>query len=159
MKMKQQQQQKQVISSMMQIGLSVLALALVAHSVAAVITVQIGGVSRLNSLTRNRERYSCFWDCDLVGCQIARDDDECAYDCEKICRLRYDYSATGRSGANSEQTPASGADSELAPKSSPVAGDASGKSSDNLADNELPAELTGGKCSLQSTLINRRARV
>lgn len=59
----------------------------------AVITVQIGGASRLSTLNRQRDRYSCFWDCDLVGCQIARDDDECAYDCEKICRVKYDYSA------------------------------------------------------------------
>lgn len=90
--------------------MATLALALLTESAMAVITVQIGGATRLGSSVRSRERYHCFWDCDLVGCQLTRDDDECAYDCEKICRPKYDYS--GRSDAAGAQ------ESELKPKSS-----------------------------------------
>lgn len=114
----------------------------------AVITVQIGGATRLSSLSRNRDRYNCYWDCDLVGCQIARDDDECAYDCEKICRIRYDY--VGRSGQSGAAGAASGSsaqlagatgrgDEQLGPKSGapePVAA---------VEGEQLPAELLGGK--------------
>jgi len=119
------------------IARSLLALTLLCLSLEvamAVITVQIGGATRLGSLTRQRDRYNCYWDCDLVGCQIARDDDECAYDCEKICRIRYDYA--GRSGS-----PAAPAD-QLAPKSAahPEASDAQPAS-----DEQLPTELLGGK--------------
>lgn len=76
---------------------AVVALAVVIESSLASITVQIGGASRLNSLNRQRERYQCKWDCDLVGCQITHDDDECDYECNKVCRVTYDYAATGRS--------------------------------------------------------------
>lgn len=95
--------------------LVIVASALAFESALAVITVNIGGATRLNSLSRQRERYNCYWDCDLVGCQIARDDDECAYDCEKICRVRYDYAATGRSGSEL------GAKSALAADAKPAA--------------------------------------
>ena len=99
----------------------------------AVITVQIGGANRLSSLSRSRDRYRCYWDCDLVGCQIAREDDECAYDCEKICRVKYDY--MGRSGSDPTGAPQSGAE-QLGPKSgAPEAAPATG------AD-----ELLGGEC-------------
>lgn len=106
------------------------------QSVSCVITVQIGGATRLNSLSRQRERYNCYWDCDLVGCQIARDDDECAYDCEKICRVRYDYAATGRSQLGGEK---------LEPKSS--SSDSSVKPANLNATSEADAapELAGGK--------------
>lgn len=135
--------------------LSVVVAALCAQSVLAVITVQIGGATRLNSLSRQRERYNCYWDCDLVGCQIARDDDECAYDCEKICRIRYDYTATGRSSANGSSGSQDGASSEaLQPKSAVIesvnkpasieAGAAKINGAEN-ADNEIAPELMGGK--------------
>lgn len=129
--------------------LSVVVAALCAQSVLAVITVQIGGATRLNSLSRNRERYNCYWDCDLVGCQIARDDDECAYDCEKICRIRYDYSATGRSGVNNGAAPKNDQSSSegLQPKSSAPLEANSKQTVDgaNVADNEIAPELMGGK--------------
>lgn len=116
----------------------VVLVALAAQSVFAVITVQIGGATRLNSLSRQRDRYNCYWDCDLVGCQIARDDDECAYDCEKICRVRYDY--TGRSGASNGDSVESG----LKPKSAgePAKAEQPAASGDN--SESLP-ELVGGK--------------
>lgn len=120
-----------------------LTLALAVECSLAVITVQIGGATRLSSLSRQRDRYSCYWDCDLVGCQIARDDDECAYDCEKICRVKYDYAA--RSGA----ADTSGADS-LAPKSN-LEQLLNGKSSAAPAESgpvagaEQAPELVGGK--------------
>lgn len=124
-----QQQDKLII-------LILLAMALAIESVSGVITVQIGGATRLTSLSRQRDRYNCYWDCDLVGCQIARDDDECAYDCEKICRVRYDYATVGRSGS------AAAANSDLKPKSG-----ASVPEDSKLADNELPTELLGGESS------------
>ena len=104
-----------------------IALFLAIESSYAVITVQIGGATRLTSPTRSR--YHCYWDCDLVGCQLTRDDDECAYDCEKICRPRYDY--LGRSGAEqgasglekaaaTAGTAAGSAERELKPKSASV---------------------------------------
>lgn len=112
-----------------------IALALAVESVSGVITVQIGGATRLTTLSRSRDRYNCYWDCDLVGCQIARDDDECAYDCEKICRIKYDYATVGRSG--------SGANSDLKPKS--------GAPENALAESKeaelLPTELLGGELS------------
>jgi hypothetical protein len=111
------------------VGLVAMALAI--ESAAAVITVQIGGATRLTSLSRSRDRYNCYWDCDLVGCQIARDDDECAYDCEKICRIRYDYATVGRSGGSQ-----AAANSELKPKS--------GAATENEQE-PLPAELIGGE--------------
>lgn len=127
-----------------------MALLLAVQSATAIITVQIGGATRLNSLSRQRERYSCYWDCGLVSCKFLDDDDDtCAYDCEKICRVRYDYA--GRSGTNSNApTQASGAtgvqvasgasaSTELRPKSgagSPVAGGAAAID---------PSELVGGK--------------
>lgn len=120
-----------------------LALAAALESVSAVITVQIGGATRLNSLSRQRERYSCYWDCDLVGCQIARDDDECAYDCEKICRVKYDYAAA-RSGA------AAGSPAPVEPKSDTLSGK-SAASEPASAENDIAApspsssELVGGK--------------
>lgn len=118
---------------------SLLVLLVTIQVVSCVITVQIGGATRLNSLSRQRDRYSCYWDCDLVGCQIARDDDECAYDCEKICRVKYDYAAAGRSGqgALSELKPKSGAPVEQ-PNEPAVAGDES--------------ELLGGKLRRPTTL-------
>lgn len=138
--------------------LSVIVAALCAQSVLAVITVQIGGATRLNSLSRQRERerYNCYWDCDLVGCQIARDDDECAYDCEKICRIRYDYTASGRSGviggASSSSPSVSGASSieGLQPKSSVIESvnkpeQGARVVGENVADNEIAPELMGGK--------------
>lgn len=136
-------------SSLALAGLLLVALA--AQSVFAVITVQIGGATRLNSLSRQRDRYSCYWDCDLVGCQIARDDDECAYDCEKICRVRYDY--TGRSGALN----AGAAESELKPKSAgepakPAEQPASGDNS------EILPELVGGKYHHYNQQQRRRHR-
>lgn len=129
-----------------------MALLLAVQSATAIITVQIGGATRLNSLSRQRERYSCYWDCGLVSCKFLDDDDDtCAYDCEKICRVRYDYA--GRSGSNSNApAQASGASAagiqvasgasastELRPKSgasSPVAGGAAAID---------PSELVGGK--------------
>lgn len=132
----QRQQCKVII-----VGLFAIALAI--ETVAGVITVQIGGATRLTSLSRQRDRYNCYWDCDLVGCQIARDDDECAYDCEKICRVRYDYAAVGRSG-----TQQASANSDLKPKSgAPLADETKlqdvGGSSGN--EQQLPMELLGGK--------------
>lgn len=120
--------------------LGAMALLVAIQVASAVITVQIGGATRLSSLNRQRERYSCYWDCDLVGCQIARDDDECAYDCEKICRLRYDYA--GRS-SNIELKPKSG-EQLLSGKSadSPVG------ANEGEQSNEIPAELLGGKFGL-----------
>lgn len=126
----------------MMILMGLVSMALAVELGQAVITVQIGGASRLSSLTRQRDRYNCYWDCDLVGCQIARDDDECAYDCEKICRIRYDYA--GRSGG---QTAAAAAADQLGPKSgAPVA---------QGAEEQLPAELLGGKYSADATAINQ----
>lgn len=66
--------------------------------VSCIITVNIGGANRLTSLDRQQNRYNCYWDCDLVGCQISSDDDECAYDCEKICRPRYDWARSSSQG-------------------------------------------------------------
>lgn len=144
-----------------QLVFGALALIVAINSVAAVITVQIGGSSRLTSLSRSRDRYNCYWDCDLVGCQIARDDDECAYDCEKICRVRYDYA--GRSGAaGSEMKPKAGA------SASPLADSLTGKSgsaaavgpqvqasgSEPTAINDigdLASELAGGKLKVLLT--------
>lgn len=91
-------------SALVSIGV---AIALSLACVSCIITVNIGGANRLTSLDRQRDRYNCYWDCDLVGCQISSDDDECAYDCEKICRPRYDWarsssqqdSLTEKSGA------------------------------------------------------------
>lgn len=121
-----------------------LALAVAVESVSGVITVQIGGATRLNSLSRQRERerYSCYWDCDLVGCQIARDDDECAYDCEKICRVRYDYaSAAGRTGASASAEPTAKADATLSGKSAAAVG-----SGENIvSENDINSELIGGE--------------
>lgn len=133
--------QQQQLSSVL---LASLALAVAVQSVAGVITVQIGGANRLTTLNRNRERYSCYWDCDLVGCQIAHDDDECAYDCEKICRVRYDYAA-GRSDA-----PASsgGSSDELKPKSGALdslVAKLEAKSAEAGSDKEVSPELLGGK--------------
>lgn len=98
-----------------QLLLITLVLALITESTLAVITVQIGGATRLGTSVRSRERYSCYWDCDLVGCQLTREDDECAYDCEKICRAKYDYS--GRSDSGLPAKAAAALDSELKPKS------------------------------------------
>lgn len=109
--------------------LCLFALAMAIESVAGVITVQIGGATRLSSLSRQRDRYNCYWDCDLVGCQIARDDDECAYDCEKICRVRYDYAAVGRSGG--------AAGSDLKPKSDASTADEPAPASGAEQQNEL----------------------
>lgn len=95
--------------------LGALAIAITMESTMAVITVQIGGATRLTNSVRSRDRYHCFWDCDLVGCRLTRDDDECAYDCEKICKPKYDYS--GRSDAEAGAAVAI-QDSELKPKSS-----------------------------------------
>lgn len=117
------------------IGLVALALAI--ESVSGVITVQIGGATRLTSLSRSRDRYNCYWDCDLVGCQIARDDDECAYDCEKICRIRYDYATVGRSGSAQ-----AAANSDLKPKSDAVP---AAVNDVKEADSKLPAEILGGE--------------
>ena len=122
--------------------IGLIAMVLAVETVSGVITVQIGGATRLTSLSRQRDRYNCYWDCDLVGCQIARDDDECAYDCEKICRVRYDYAAVGRSGTETD------ASSDLRPKSADIgpekaqeAGAAGTGSGDQLPMNEL----VGGK--------------
>lgn len=138
--------QLQTVSKSSFVLAGVVLLAVAAQSVLAVITVQIGGATRLNSLSRQRDRYNCYWDCDLVGCQIARDDDECAYDCEKICRVRYDYS--GRSGAlNADSTASASASSELKPKSAAVSGEQA-KLSDPATPNtgnEILPELVGGK--------------
>lgn len=128
---------------MMLVGL--LAMIVAIESVSAVITVQIGGATRLTSLNRQRDRYNCYWDCDLVGCQIARDDDECAYDCEKICRVRYDYSAVGRSGSNSVAAAASNLNSDLKPKSG-----APQATEEKVESNDLPNELIGGKLKFKS---------
>ena len=123
-----------------QLVLAVCALAVAAQTVAAVITVQIGGATRLgSSLSRQRERYNCFWDCDLVGCQIARDDDECAYDCEKICRVRYDYA--GRSDALSAAAAAAPPNSDLRPKTG-----AAEPAPESVAPAGSEPELVAGKC-------------
>lgn len=143
--------QKQTVK----ITLCVLALAVAIQTVSSVITVQIGGATRLTTLNRQRDRYRCYWDCDLVGCQIARDDDECAYDCEKICRLRDDYAAaSGRSGAESKASAVEG----LAPKSSypmetltgkmgALASSSAGQESADVngQQNEISPEFLGGK--------------
>lgn len=133
-------------SSLLFAGIVLFALA--AQTVFAIITVQIGGATRLNSLTRQRDRYNCYWDCDLVGCQIARDDDECAYDCEKICRVRYDYA--GRSGAVNLDSA-----NDLKPKSaipSEPAKVGSGEQQTSAlpasSDNEILPELVGGKYTI-----------
>lgn len=120
-----------------------LAVAVSIESAAGVITVQIGGATRLNSLSRQRDRYNCYWDCDLVGCQIARDDDECAYDCEKICRVRYDYAA-GRSGAPTASGPAAKSGQELAPKSGSVAEQPAVESNEINASELLGGEFASG---------------
>lgn len=128
---------------------SLVATLVFAELAAAVITVQIGGATRLNSLSRQRDRYSCYWDCDLVGCQIARDDDECAYDCEKICRVRYDYSAVGRSGSAdaSPMSPLEANSSDLKPKSdAPATTAEQRKPAEQTAASEQAAnELAGGE--------------
>lgn len=135
------------------IAICCLTLALALDCAYGIITVQIGGATRLTSPSRSR--YHCYWDCDLVGCQLTRDDDECAYDCEKVCRPRYDY--LGRSG--SEAAPAvsgrvsessssseagsaaiSSADTELKPKS--------GASSESVAQPAIGSsenEINSGK--------------
>lgn len=125
-------ERRQVSRAAVVLGAGV-ALALLAQTVAAVITVQIGGATRLSSVGRQRDRYNCYWDCDLVGCQIARDDDECAYDCEKICRVRYDYAArSGPAAPGHELRPKSGAQEPAAgPEPEP--------------EPELANELTGGE--------------
>lgn len=113
------------------------ALGVAFESASAVITVQIGGATRLTSPSRSR--YHCYWDCDLVGCQLTRDDDECAYDCEKICRPRYDY--LGRSGAG---------ESTVNEKS------AGGQASSTTGGNEPETELkpkTGADDSVNPTLF------
>ena len=115
---------------------ALVALALTIETVSGVITVQIGGATRLSSLSRSRDRYNCYWDCDLVGCQIARDDDECAYDCEKICRIRYDYATVGRSGSQNAL-----ANSDLKPKTGAIEPAASGADKQD----ELPVEQLGGE--------------
>lgn len=133
--------------------LACLAVVLASDAVFAVITVQIGGATRLgSSSTRSRERYHCFWDCDLVGCQLTRDDDECAYDCEKICRPKYDYS--GRSGdasAGSAIAKASGAESlpesELKPKSaSDDAAPAAAAAANQVSGSGIDNDILSGKC-------------
>jgi len=134
---------EQKVSSFLSLLVGLVALAVAVQSVCGVITVQIGGATRLGSLNRQRERYNCYWDCDLVGCQIARDDDECAYDCEKICRVRYDYAASARSGASDTLEPKSAPDmlAKLAGKSAPA-------DTNSLAageSNEIAPELIGGK--------------
>lgn len=132
----------------------VCALGLMAQLASAVITVQIGGATRLNTISRQRERYNCYWDCDLVGCQIARDDDECAYDCEKICRVRYDYA--GRTGAASNanaaerSAPATGDtnSSELKPKSAAAANEQVVTGGSNV-EGEQAAEMLGAGTSVR----------
>lgn len=162
--MHQSKQQQQLVAAVC----VALALAAAVESVAGVITVQIGGATRLNSLSRQRDRYSCYWDCDLVGCQIARDDDECAYDCEKICRVRYDYAssaaaagaAAGRSGA----TPPAAVDPKpegLSGKSgAPIAGESAAAAAAAESLNEMGSELIGGEFSnnqpISSLPINSR---
>lgn len=89
-----------------------LALCLLVQTSLAVITVQIGGATRLGTTLRQRERYQCYWDCDLVGCQLRSDDDECAYDCDKVCRPKYDYSAR-----SDLALPVASLEGELKPKS------------------------------------------
>ena len=116
-----------------------LAMALAVQIVAGVITVQIGGATRLTSLNRQRDRYNCYWDCDLVGCQIARDDDECAYDCEKICRVRYDYATAARSGADSPSKAGAAPTEELLLKPK------SGADSKEVGGVEQPDQLVGSK--------------
>lgn len=153
--MQQQQQGRPTISAVC----VALALALAVQSVSAVITVQIGGATRLNSLSRQRERerererYSCYWDCDLVGCQIARDDDECAYDCDKICRVKYDYAAAaaaGRSGA--APSPDSGKSETLSGKSGAAPAPVAVASEEPAAANDISSEMIGGKFPRRSAI-------
>lgn len=95
----------------------------------ASITVTIGNgvrISAQGTQTRYKDPYKCYWDCDLVGCQLSRFDDECAYDCEKVCRSRYDYVGRSDNGAIAAAAAAAEAasnnniptDNELKPKSS-----------------------------------------
>lgn len=106
--------------------IALLSTALLIQDTLATITVQIGNGLRIStggstsaiiSQPRIRDNYRCYWDCDLVGCQLTRHNDECAYDCEKVCKPRFDY--MGRSDVNPSQELAagSGAESELKPKS------------------------------------------
>lgn len=123
------------------------AMAFVIETVSGVITVQFGGANRLTTtLTRQRQRdrYNCYWDCDLVGCQIARDDDECAYDCEKVCRVRYDYATVGRSGSEDQAAAAAAANSALKPKSDVVTSSTS-TSSDSGSKDTAELLLGGGE--------------
>lgn len=121
---------------------SLLLLTIAVESCLCVITVQIGGATRLSSLSRQRDKYSCYWNCDLVGCQIASDDDECAYECEKICRVRYD-SAVARSGAdqaaNDALKPKSGLEQMLSAKSGAIERPA------ELSNDINAPELVGGE--------------
>lgn len=134
------------------IGLVAMALAI--ESVSGVITVQIGGANRLTSVSRSRDRYNCYWDCDLVSCQIDLDDDECAYKCEKVCRIRYDYATVGRSGGSQ-----AAASSDLQPKSgaaAPAITADEGKEADLV-----PLEMLGGELTselLASKWRRRRRR-
>lgn len=133
--------------TLLAVGSLILALAI--DGAYGIITVQIGGATRLTSPSRSR--YHCYWDCDLVGCQLTRDDDECAYDCEKVCRPRYDY--LGRSDSNSAAA-SSGSpvekaalpvndDTELKPKSAATA-ESVQQPSANAIDNDINlGKLTG----------------
>lgn len=118
------------------LALGALVLALAIDSAYGIITVQIGGATRLTSPSRSR--YHCYWDCDLVGCQLTRDDDECAYDCEKVCRPRYDYlGRSDSSAAASSGSPVEKAalpvneDTELKPKSAVESAQQPGNAIDN----------------------------
>lgn len=111
-------------------------LLLVVDYATASITVSIGNGLRITAgtQTRYRDPYKCYWDCDLVGCQLSRYDDECAYDCEKVCRSRYDY--TGRSDPNGSVGPKSlGSETELNPKSAPVVAEPTPNNANDIKPN------------------------